>query len=197
MRSRPATGTASSVNSCSRCLSPRSGAMTASTNSLRRVPPWSKPIANAASLRSQDPQLLRDASGLPAPKSGRGTEAATPGLPVALGAFLEVFPRGNSLSPTAGCHWLCRNHPTRSGTITFRCNQCHSVCFGGQQKTPLTLCRTCGRCDFPVEERGKLRKNPGSALERSRLPLLIQRERIARLAGQAPKCKAQQLQHSS
>jgi|SRR5579862_277079 len=160
MRSRPATGTASCVNSCSRCLSPRSGAMTASANS----PPKSAALAKAklqiCKLTLTNPQLLRDASSLSAPKNRRGTEAATPGLPVALGAFLEVFPLGNLLSPITGCHWLSRNHPANPGTITFRCNHSYSVWFDGQQKTPPRLCRTCGRCQFPVEERGKPRKNP-------------------------------------
>lgn len=129
-------------------------------------------------LTLTNPQLLRDASGLPAPKSRWGTEAATPGLPVALGAFLEVFPPGNSLSPTAGCHWLCRNHPAKSGTITFRCNHCYSVWFGGQQKTPSRLCRTCGRVDFPVEGRGKPRKNRMVNCPTWQLQLLRQRKRI-------------------
>jgi hypothetical protein len=159
MRSRPATGTASSVNSCFRCLSPRSGAMTASTNSLRRVPPWSKPITDAASLRSQIRNGCGTPAALSAPKSGWGIEAATPGLPVALGAFLEVFPaaiRFRQLPPATGSAAIIQQNQERSRFAAITVNQSGST---GQQKTPAALCRTCGRCHFPVEGRGKLRRN--------------------------------------
>ena len=46
----------------------------------------------AASLRLRIRNCCGTPAALPAPKSGWGIEAATPGLPVALGAFLEVFP---------------------------------------------------------------------------------------------------------
>lgn len=113
----------------------------------------------AASLRLRIHNCCGTPAALPAPKSVWGSEAATPGLPVARCAFLEVFPLGNSLSLAAGCHWLCRNHPAKSGTITFRCNHCYSVWFDRQQKIPARLCRTCGRCHFPVEGGGKVEPN--------------------------------------
>jgi len=34
-------------------------------------------------------------------------------------AFLDVSP-GDPLSRITGCRWLCRNHPAKSGTLTFR-----------------------------------------------------------------------------
>ena len=117
-------------------------------------------------LTLTNPQLLRDASGPSCSEGAGGGRPQRPGLPVALCAFLEVFPRGNSLSKTAGCHWLCRNHPARSGTITFRCNHCYRVWCAGQQKIPPHLCETCGRSNFPVEGGGKIRTNLGREFTR-------------------------------
>jgi hypothetical protein len=59
----------------------------------------------------QRPFLLRKAS--------RGRRPQRPGNQSRLRAFL-MCPPGNSLSRITGCHWLCRNHPASSGTLTFR-----------------------------------------------------------------------------
>lgn len=160
MRPRPATGTASFVSSCSRRLSPRSGAMTAPTlqpseELLRRSKPIAKPQAcaheSATAAGRQRPFLLQRAVG--------GLRPQRPGCQSRKARFWKFYPSATSLSLAAGCHWLCRNHPAKSGTITFRCNHCYPVWCAGQQKIPPRLCRTCGRCDFPVEAGGKLRAN--------------------------------------
>jgi len=88
----------------------------------KRMPPLLKPVvARVVRARTCDrckwtssPDLLR--------RARRGEEAATPGQPVALSAFLEVylpgrFTLGNRRLPLAR-----RNHPAESGIFTFRVN---------------------------------------------------------------------------
>jgi len=60
---------------------------------------------------------------LPAPKSKRtdwGRRPQRPGNQHAL-ARISGFSPGNSPSRITGCRWLCRNHSTMSGNLTFRC----------------------------------------------------------------------------
>ena len=123
---------------------------------------------SAALCRSQWPIVLlrsriRDCCGgpatLPAPRSkigggGRNARATSSHSR----AFSGVSP-GNSVSRITGCHWLCRNHPASSGTLTFRWRHFPAVCCVGQYKKEQRLCRNCGGRDFPVDERGKLRIN--------------------------------------
>jgi hypothetical protein len=78
-----------------------------------RLPARDRAITNS--------QPLQWPAALPCSEEQReGEEAATPGQPVALSAFLEVVPPGDSLSRATGCYWLVRNHPAESGTLTFR-----------------------------------------------------------------------------
>ncbi len=65
----------------------------------------------------------------------------------------------DSPSRIASCRWLCRNHSASSGNFTFRWTHSQPDCCASQHKKVSPLCRTCGRCDFPVEVRGKLRMN--------------------------------------
>ena len=58
-----------------------------------------------------------------------------------------------------GCRWLCRNHSASSGNFTFRWTHFPSDRCASQHKKLTPLCRSCGRCDFPVEDGGKLRIN--------------------------------------
>jgi len=102
------------------------------------------------------PQPLRWPAALPAHGAGRGGGGRNARATSSHSrAFLEVSP-GNSLSRITGCRWLCRNHPAKSGTLTFRWTHSPSVCCAPQYKKLSPLCRTCGRRDFPVEERGNL-----------------------------------------
>jgi hypothetical protein len=92
MRSRPATGTASFVNSCSRCLSPRSGAMTASTGNAPKSAAWSKPTAKPQAYTHestivagrQRPFLLR--------RAGGGLRPQRPGCQSREARFWKFFP---------------------------------------------------------------------------------------------------------
>jgi len=92
MRSRPATGTASSVKSCSRCLSPRSGAMTASRGGAPKSAAWSKPITkpqahaheSATAAGRQRPFLLQRAVG--------GLRPQRPGCQSREARFWKFFP---------------------------------------------------------------------------------------------------------
>ncbi len=122
MRSRPATGTASFVGSCSRCLSPRSGAMTASTMQPSEEYCLSRSQLPICNLAITNLQLLRDASGPACPRSRWGKEAATPGLPVAFMRVSGSFPsaiRFRELPAATGSAAIIRQDQERSRFAAF------------------------------------------------------------------------------
>ena len=107
----------------------------------------------------------------PARGAEKGEEAAMPGQPVALARVFWNSP-GNSPSRITGCRWLCRNHSgkLRKFHVSLNPLSVRSLRLA-TLKTLRPLCRNCGRCVFPVEDRGKLRINP-SLIQSSRMGTL-------------------------
>jgi hypothetical protein len=147
MRSRPATPTASCVDSCS-ALSPLGGGMTALARQRSKgVPHLPKPVADYDGkinhLAITFAQPLRWPAAPSCSEEQMGEEAATPGQPVRACARFRRS-SGNSPSRITGCRWLCRNHSASSGTLTFRCIHSRPDCPASQYKKVPSLCRNCG-----------------------------------------------------
>jgi hypothetical protein len=145
--------------------SPLGGGMTASARQRsRRSAAFAKASRRFVISRSPTCDCCGGQRSFPAPVLRRATERGGGGgrnaraTSRACARFSGVSP-GNSPSRIAGCRWLCRNHSASSGTLTFRCTHSQPVCCASQYKKLGALCRSCGRCDFPVEARGKLRIN--------------------------------------
>jgi hypothetical protein len=148
-------GTASYVVSCSAFVTAGRRNDRFGPSTLRRASHLPKPSCRSATLRSRTCNCCGGQRPCPAPKSGKGEEAATPGQPVAHPRSWSV-PRRFTLEN----HRLPLALPQSLGKLRkhsrFRCTHSQPECRAPQYKKSAPLCRNCGRCDFPVEYRGKL-----------------------------------------
>jgi hypothetical protein len=74
-----------------------------------------------------------------------------PGQPAALARSSEVVPRRLTLENRRLPLALPQSFGRLRNAYVFASTHCGGLCRARQSKTPAPLCRSCGRCDFPVE----------------------------------------------
>jgi hypothetical protein len=119
-----------------------------------------KPVADSCSCDHKSTTAAGDQRPLLLQEASRGRRPQRPGNQLALARSVWKFTPRQSAFENHRLPPACRNHPASSGTLTFRWSQSRPVRLTWQRKKLAALCRTCGRSEFPVDKRGKLRINP-------------------------------------
>jgi hypothetical protein len=159
MRPKPATRAASHVDSCSALVTARHAMTALARQRSPGVPHLLKPVAAPCSCDHRPATAAAGQQPCPAPRSGRrgGRNArATRSRSRACWECPRRFTLENRRLPLALPQSFGSSATPRFAEPTLR----HFVVPRNTKKVR-GLCRTCGRCVLPVEERGKLEANRG------------------------------------